>query len=109
MESFTDSIGLWRPYPSFGVFNVVDGQIQLIIMAFYPTTIFSAPIGQNPQQGQRFIGKEGQDFVVQQVCGSEWCLGGIQFGKGNFGVGIDKGLLIDTPYTLEGTDIKSVL
>ncbi len=48
MEAFTNPIGLWRHGLGFGMVDVVDRQIKLIVMLFEFATLFGAPIGQNP-------------------------------------------------------------
>ena len=38
--------------------------------------------------------------VVEDLGGGDWCLAVVQLGKGDFGIGVDDGLLIDPTDTL---------
>jgi hypothetical protein len=53
--------------------------------------------------------KERQHPVIQQISGGNRSFCGIELGKGNFGIGIYKCLLVDPADTLECTYIKSIL
>ena len=47
--------------------------------------------------------------VIEDLGGGDRGLAVIQLGKGDFGVDIDEGLLIDPPDALQGADVESVL
>ena len=47
--------------------------------------------------------------VIEDLGGGDRGLAVIQLGKGDFGVGVDEGLLIDPPDALQGADVESVL
>ena len=51
MEPLTDTVGLGRLYLCPGVFDVVDGQEQLIVVCVGATTIFPAAIREDPKPG----------------------------------------------------------
>ena len=44
METLANAIGLWMPHFCFGVLNVVQCQIELVIVRFRFPAIFSAAI-----------------------------------------------------------------
>ena len=47
--------------------------------------------------------------IIEDFGCGDWGLAVIELGKDNFGVGIDDGLLIDPPDTLQSADIEGVL
>ena len=51
VEAFADTVGLGRLYLCPGVFDVVDGQEQLIVVCVGATTIFPAAIREDPKPG----------------------------------------------------------
>ena len=53
--------------------------------------------------------KERKDFVISKICRRNRRLLRVQLRKGHFGIGIDKGLLIDASDPLEIADVKGVL
>ena len=52
---------------------------------------------------------EWQNTVVEHVSRCDGRFGGIKLGMRDLGIRIDIGLLIDTPYALQGADVKRVL
>ena len=50
-----------------------------------------------------------QNLVVEQIRGRYRCFGGIQFGKTYLGIGINKGLLVNTSDTFDIANIIGVL
>ena len=67
METLTDAVGLRGPGPGFGMLNVIDGQVQLVIVMFHLGAVLGAPVRQDAQQGQGLLLKEGKHPVIQQV------------------------------------------
>jgi hypothetical protein len=51
MKAFTNPVGLRMPSLGFGMVDVVDRQIKLIIMLFDFAAIFGSPIRQDTQDG----------------------------------------------------------
>ena len=47
VESFTDAICLWVKRLGFGVLNVIECQVQLVIMRLWFAAVFRAPIGED--------------------------------------------------------------
>jgi hypothetical protein len=56
-----------------------------------------------------FPQKKGDHPVVWHVCGVDGVLGGVELGKAHRRVGVDEGLLVDAPHTLDGAHIIGVL
>ena len=46
--------------------------------------------------------------IIEDLTRGDRGLAIVEFGKGNFGVGIDEGLLVDPPDTLQRSDIEGV-
>ena len=109
MEAFTDPVRLGMSGFCFGVLNLIDGDIQLVIMAVGPATVFRSPIRQDAQYREFFSHIKWQHPVIQKVGSSNRSLGGVQLAMGHFGVGIHISLLIDPANPLESTDIEGVL
>jgi hypothetical protein len=53
--------------------------------------------------------EERQHTVVEQISRDQGGLAVVPFGEADLGVSIEKGLLIDAPYALDGADIVRVL
>ncbi len=53
--------------------------------------------------------KAGSNPVVEQIGSGDRGLGGVELGCGPLRVGVDKGLLVDAPHTLNGAHIERVL
>ena len=52
---------------------------------------------------------ERQHPVIQQIGSGDWRFGGVELGVGHLAIGVDVGLLIDPPNTLQRTDVERVL
>lgn len=109
METLTDAITLGRPGFGFGMINVLNGQIELILVMLNRATVFCTTIGQNAQQRHILLLEEGDDPVVEQLGRHQGILPVVQFDKGHFAVGIDTGLLVNPANTLDGAHIVGVL
>ena len=109
VETFTNPVGLRMPGLGFGVVDVVDRQIQLIIMLFDLTAIFGAPIRQDTQHGQSVGLIERQHFVIQHIRCRDRCFGGVQFAVRHFAVSVHVSLLVNTPHAFEVADVEGVL
>ena len=53
--------------------------------------------------------KEGNDAIIQHVGRDQGIFAVVELGKGDLGVGVDKGLLIDPADALDRADIVGVL
>jgi hypothetical protein len=67
VEALRNPVGLRMPGLGFGVVDVINRQIQLVIMLFDLAAIFGAPIRQDTQHGQSVGLIEWQHFVIQQI------------------------------------------
>jgi len=59
MEVLTDAVGLGVIGFSPGVFNVVNGQVELVVMSFRFSTILCSSVSQNTDQAHVLFCKEG--------------------------------------------------
>jgi hypothetical protein len=65
VESFADSVGLWMLRFGPRMIDVVESQVELVFVALHVSAVFSATIGEDPQQGQALALKEGQYPIIQ--------------------------------------------
>lgn len=73
MEALADTVRLRRHRLRFCMVDVVDGQIQLVIMLLYFTTVLRPPVGQYSQHRQSLRLIERQDAIVEQVGSRDRC------------------------------------
>ena len=109
VEPLANAVGLRMACLGFGVPDVVECQVQLVIMRFRFAAVFGSPVGQHAQDAHAVFGKERQNPIVQQIGGGNRRLGGIQLGKRHLAVGVDKRLLVNAADTLEGADVERIL
>ena len=109
VEPFADPVGLRALGLGFGVLDIIDGQVQLIIMTIKPATVLRTAIGEDPKDRHTVIFKKRQDPVVQKICGGSGCFHVIELREPYFGVGVHKALLIDASHTFQSTHIKRIL
>ena len=88
----------------FAVFNALQTQVQLILVIFGSSFVFGAA-----QQWYSLFLKEGEDTIIQNVCGSDGSLARIQLGKSHPAVGVNEGLLIYPAYLLDIANVIRVL
>ena len=89
--------------------DIVDGQGQLIVMFVRPAAELRTPVRQDAQDGKVIFLVEWQHPIIEQVSGTDRCLGRVKLGMGNLGIGVHIGLLIDTPNALQCADIEYVV
>ena len=109
MEAFADTVGLRMPSLGTAVIDVLHRQVQFVLVVLTLAAIFRAAIGEHAQQRNFVLFEERQHTVVEQISRDQGSLAVVQFGEADLGVSIEKGLLIDAPYTLDGADIVRVL
>lgn len=78
-------------------------------MGFGLAAILRSPVGQHAQHAHVVFRKERQHPVIQQIGSGDRRLGGVELGHGHLAVGVDKGLLVDSPDPLDGADVEGVL
>ena len=99
MEALADSICLRAFGFGSAVINVFDGEVELVFMAL-GTAKLGAAIGQHARQPDTMFIVERHHAVIEDLGRGNRRLTIIEFGKGDLGIGVDKGLLIDPPNTL---------
>ena len=94
MEALADSIRLRALGLGAAVIDVLDREVELVVVAFTAAE-FGATIGQHPRQPDSVLIIERHHPIVEDLGRGDRGLAVIQFGKGDFGIGVDHGLLID--------------
>ncbi len=79
----------------FGVLDVVQRQVQLIIVRFRLAAILRASIGQHADHTHVVLLEERQHPVIEQIGRRDRRLDRVQLGHGHFAVRVDEGLLVD--------------
>ena len=108
MEALADSIGLRALGLGAAVIDVLDREVELIVVAFTAAE-FGAPVSQHPRQPDTVLIIERHHPIIEDLGRGDRCLAIIEFGAGDLGIGVDKGLLVDPPDALQGADIKRIL
>jgi hypothetical protein len=108
VEALADAVGLRALGLGAGVIDVLDRQIEFVLVAF-AAAILGASIGQHAAETDLMLVIERHDPVVEQFGCGDRRLAVVELGKGDLGVGVDEGLLIDPPDALQRADIEGVL
>src|SRR5215469_10087090 len=108
MEALADAIGLRALGLGAAVIDVLNGKVELVFVALGAAK-FGAAIGQHPRQPDAVLVVEWHHPVVEDLGGGDRRLAIIELGKGDLGIGVDHGLLIDPADTLQSTDIERIL
>ena len=108
MEALADSIGLRAFGLGAAVVDVLDREIELVFMALGAAKL-GATIGQHARQPDGVLVVKRHHAIVEDLGRGDRGLAVVQLGKGDLGIGVDKGLLIDPADTLQGADIEGVL
>ena len=109
MEPLAHAVGLRRSGFGFGMIDIVDCQIELIVMRFRLAAIFGATVSQDADNAHALFGKEWQYTVVEQIGGGNWRFGCVELGHSHFAVGIDEGLLVDAANAFDRPDVERIL
>jgi hypothetical protein len=109
VEALANAIGLRALGLGAGVVDILNGQIELVLVALGVAAVLGAAVGEHPGDANALIVEERHDAVVEDFGGGDRGLAVVEFGKRDFGVGIDDCLLVDPPDTLERADIERVL
>ena len=99
MEALAYPICLGVLRLSFGMVDIVNGQIQLVVVLICLTAELRTSVCEHPQDTHAMLFKEGQYTVIEQICCSDRCLHGVELRHGYFRVSINEGLLIDPSNT----------
>src|SRR5262249_49755562 len=108
MEALADSVRLWALCLCAAVIDVLNREIELVFMALGAAKL-GAAIGQHARQSDTVLVIKRHHSVIEDLGRGDRGLAVIQLGKGDLGIGIDEGLLIDPPDALQGADIEGVL
>jgi len=88
--------------------DVLDGEVELTLVLFMGATIFGPAIGEDPVDADLVPAEEGDHSVVENIRDRQRRLARIGLGEAYLGVGVDHGLLVDTPNTLQCALASSV-
>src|SRR5512133_1984901 len=108
MEALTDSIGLRALGLGTAVIDVFDGEVELVLVALGAAKL-GAAISQHTRQPDTMLIIERHHAVVKDLGSCDRGLAIIELGEGDFGIGVDHGLLVDPADTLPGADIEGIL
>jgi hypothetical protein len=95
VKALADAVGLWVIGFRLGVLDVVQGQVQLVIMLFWPAAVFRPTISHNADQPNALLFEEWQHTIIEQVGSSDRRFGRVQLDRRPIRVRIDKGLLVN--------------
>jgi len=90
------------------VIDVLDREIELVFVALGAAKL-GAAIGQHARQTDGVLVIKRHHPVVEDLGRGDRCLAIIELGKGDLGIGVDDGLLIDPADTLQSADIEGIL
>jgi hypothetical protein len=88
------------------VIDVLDREIQLVLVPFGVAAELAAAVSQHAQELDIMLLEEWQYTVVEQIGGGDRRLAIVELGGGDLGVGVDEGLLINAPNSLEIADMR---
>ena len=77
VETLANTVGLRMIGFRFGMLNVIECQIELVIVIRRSAAIFGATIGQEADDPPTFVSEEWQDAVIEQISRGDRCFGGI--------------------------------
>ncbi len=109
MEALADAVGLRTLGLGAAVVDVFDREIQLVFVPLRVAAVFAAAVAQHAQELDLMLLEERQHPVVEQVGRCDQRLAVVELGEGRLRVGVDEGLLVDPPDTLERADVEGVL
>jgi len=84
----------------YGMVNIIDGQIQLVVMMVNAPTVLSTSIRQNTQHRQLMLLEVWQHLVVKHIGYSDGCFRCVELGKCHLAADINESLLVDAPTPL---------
>src|SRR6186713_298128 len=81
VEALADAVGLRALCLGPRMIDVLNGKIKLVLMMLRIATIFRAPVGQHPAEGNAMAFEERQHTVVQDLGGGDRRLAIVKFGE----------------------------
>ena len=109
VEALDDPVRLRTLGLGPGMVDILHRQVELVFVVLGVAAIFGAAIGQHPAELHLLGIVERHHPIIEQVGGGDRRLAVIELGEGDLRIGVDEGLLIDTPDTLHVADVKGVL
>src|SRR5215469_13264944 len=101
VEALANSISLRTLGFGARMIDVLDREVELIFVPLRIATILAAAISEHAQQLDIVLIKEWQHPIIEQIRRRDRRLAIVQLGAGDFGVGIDEGLLVDATDALQ--------
>ena len=89
--------------------NVIQCDVELVVMLVGSTTIFRPSISENTQHRKFMFLIKRQHTIIEHISGRNRCFSRVKLRVSDLGVGIHKGLLIDTTDALKGAHVIRVL
>jgi len=89
--------------------DVIQRQVELIVMAISLAAVLGAAIGEDTQHRQALCLKERQHPVIERIRCSDRGFSDIELGKGHLGIGVHKGLLVNSAHAFERADVEGIL
>ena len=77
VETLANTVGLRMIGFRFGVLNVIERQIELVIVTLRFAAIFGATVGQDTDDAHTLLSEERQYPVIEQISRGDRCFGGI--------------------------------
>src|SRR6516165_9002631 len=108
MEALANAIGLRALGLGAGMVDVLNGEIELVFVALRAAKL-GAAIGQHARQADAVLVIKRHHPIIEDFGRGDRSLAIVQLGKGDLGVGVDEGLLIDPADALQRSDIEGVL
>src|SRR5262249_2565117 len=108
MEALANTVCLWALGLGAAVIDVLNGKVELVFMALGPAKL-GAAISQHSRQADAVLIIERYHPAIEDLGPRDRGPPVIQFRKGDFGIGVDHGLLIDPADALQGADIEGIL
>jgi len=109
VEPLDDAVGLRASRLGAAVVDVLDREVEFVFVGLGGAAVFGAAVGQHPAQLEFLLVEEGHDAIVEQIGRGDRGLAVIKLGEAELAVGVDEGLLVDAPDTLQRADIEGVL
>ena len=102
VEALADAVCLGVTRLALGVFDAVDGQIQLVVMRLHFATVFRTPVRQHTDDAHLLRSEEGEHTIIEQLRCRDGRFGGVQLGRRPLAVRVHECLLVDAPPCLSG-------
>ena len=106
MKTLEDPVGLRALHLGAGMIDVLHRQVELVLVPLGGAAILGAAVGQHPTQWDALLVEEWNHSVVEKIGRNQRGLAIVELGEGQFGVGVEEGLLIDATDAFECADVE---